>query len=74
MAPLYGRLTGEQCRKTLTRRGFYSVESRLETWDGALRSVVYRDGTYEVYVGEQHNPTNLIATGNVNDGVLGAAS
>jgi hypothetical protein len=59
-------LTGEHCRKTLTRRGFTDVESTLETWDGAIRTVLYRDGTYQVFVGEKYSPTNLVAEGNVN--------
>ena len=53
MAPLYGRLTGEQHRKTLTRRGFYTVESSLETWSGSVRTVLERDGMFRTYTGSR---------------------
>jgi hypothetical protein len=69
VAPLYGRLKGEPYRKEVTRRGFYGVESRLETWDGAIKTELDRDGTYRVFVGEKCSPDNLIATGNVSAGV-----
>ena len=68
MAPLYGRLKGEPHRKEVTSRGFYGVESRLETWDGAIKTELDRDGTYRVFVGEKYSPDNLIATGNVSAG------
>jgi hypothetical protein len=65
---LYGRLKGEPHRKEVTGRGFYGVESRLETWDGAIKTELDRDGTYRVFVGEKYSPDNLIATGNVSAG------
>jgi hypothetical protein len=68
VAPLYGRLKGEPHRKEVTGRGFYGVESRLETWDGAIKTELDRDGTYRVFVGEKYSPDNLIATGNVSAG------
>jgi hypothetical protein len=71
MAPLYGRLTGEHHRKTVTRRAFYDVQSRLETWDGEIRTVLKRDGSYYVYTGAKGDARNLIATGNVNYGEVG---
>ena len=40
MAPSYGRFKGEPHRKEVTRRGFYGVDSRLETWDGAIKTEV----------------------------------
>ena len=68
MAPLYGRLKGEPHRKEVTGRGFYGVESRLETWDGDIKTELDRDGTYRGGVGEKYSPNNLIATGNVSAG------
>jgi hypothetical protein len=65
---LYGRLKGEPHRKEVTGREFYGVESRLETWDGAIKTELDRDGTYRVFVGEKYSPDNLIATGNVSAG------
>ena len=66
---MYGRLKGEPYRKEVTRRGFYGVESRLETWDGAIKTELDRDGTYRVFVGEKYSLNNVIATGNVSAGV-----
>jgi hypothetical protein len=45
--------TGEQHRKTLTRRGFYTVESSLEPWSGSVRTVLERDGMFRVYTGSR---------------------
>jgi hypothetical protein len=67
-APLYGRLTGERCRKTVTLHGFETVESSLETSDGSVRTVLHRDGTVEVYVASKYDPRELVYTGNVNAG------
>ena len=68
MLPLYGRLTGERCCKTVTHRGFETVESRLETWDGSVRTFLHRDGTVKVYVGSKDDARELVYTGNVNAG------
>jgi hypothetical protein len=45
--------TGEQHRKTRTRRGFYTVESSLEPWSGSVRTVLERDGMFRVYTGSR---------------------
>ena len=68
MAPLYGKLTGEHHRKTVTRVGRESVESRRETWDGSIKTELYRDGTYRAFTGSKSDARNLVATGNVNNG------
>ena len=65
MSPLYGRLTGEHCRKTVTRRGFEDIESTLETWTGAVKTVLHRDGSYEVYEGSKVNPNKLVWNGRI---------
>jgi hypothetical protein len=70
MAPLYARLTGDPWRNQVTRVGHESVESRLETWNGAILTVLYRDGTYQVYTGEKNDPRTLVASGNVNSGAM----
>ena len=41
----------------------------VETWDGAIKTELDRDGTYRVFVGEKYSLNNLIATGNVSAGV-----
>jgi hypothetical protein len=40
--------------------------SQLETWDGAIKTEIDRDGNFNVYIGDKTNPTTLIATGNVD--------
>jgi hypothetical protein len=61
MAPLYGRLRGNHWRKEVTRLGTYDVESKLETWEGSVRTVLERDGTFRVYVGSKYDPRTLVA-------------
>lgn len=66
MAALYGRLQGN--RGEVTRMGHADIESKLETWDGSIRTVLFKDGSFDVYIGDKTHPSTLIASGNVNDG------
>jgi hypothetical protein len=45
----------------VTRLGTYDVESKLETWEGSVRTVLERDGTFRVYVGSKYDPRTLVA-------------
>ncbi len=67
MAPLYARLTGDPHRKTTTKTAHESIESRLETWHGCVKTVLNRDGSYEVSIGAKHDPRLVVAEGNVDD-------
>jgi hypothetical protein len=70
MAPLYGRLTGERCRKTVTRRGFESVESRLETWEGSVRTVLDRElGTRRLIADLELEPPRWVNPSGHQEGV-----
>lgn len=68
MANLYGRLkdTHKSNAKDVTRTAGSEIRSQLETWQGSIRTVLDRDGNYQVYIGSKHNPCNKIAEGNVN--------
>lgn len=61
MAPLYGRMQGE--RGEVTRTANWEIESKLETWEGSIRTELERDGSFRVYIGSKSNPTQLIAKG-----------
>ena len=61
MTPLYGRLTGNPWRKTVTRTAHESGESRLETGSGSVRTVLHRDVSYPVFVGCKYDANNLMA-------------
>jgi hypothetical protein len=64
-----GRLIGEEAGygAIVVRRGYNSVESRLETLDGSVRTVLFRGGDFEVYLGEKFNPAERVLSGNVNE-------
>lgn len=64
MSALYGRMQGE--RAEVTRTAHHEIESKLETWEGAIKTVLDRDGGFEVYIGSKSNPNVLIASGNVS--------
>ena len=66
MAALYGRMQGN--RGEVTRMGSASsgIESKLETWHGAIRTVLEADGTFKVYTGSKTYPGNLIAEGKID--------
>jgi hypothetical protein len=65
MAPLFGRLFGDPHRKQVTRVGHESVESRMETWSGGVRTVLFRDGSYRVFVGGKYDANNVAWGGKV---------
>lgn len=65
MANLYGRLQGS--RGEVTRTGHTDIESKLETWEGSIRTVLYADGSFEVFIGEKYNANILIAEGTLHD-------
>lgn len=64
MAALYGRLQGN--RGQATRIGHHEIYSKLETWDGSIKTELDRDGNFNVYIGDKSMPGTLVATGNVN--------
>jgi hypothetical protein len=55
-------------RNEVTRTAAQTIVTRLKTWDGSVSTELDADGTYRVYVGEKHNPTNLVATNLVATG------
>lgn len=63
MANLYGRLQG--ARGEATRTGHTDIESKLETWEGSIRTVLKKDGTFEVFIGSKSSPHLPCLTGNV---------
>lgn len=67
MSALYTRLKPDAA-KEVTRRSHNTVESTLETWNGAIRTTLERDGSFTVAIGPKDAPVCIIATGNVNDG------
>lgn len=74
MANLFGWVKDEHKSnaKRHTRTSSTKLSSQLETWDGAIRTELDRDGNFTVYIGDKSNPRTIIATGNVNDGERGA--
>ena len=66
MAALYGRLQGSAGQATRCGSKGSGISSRLETWNGSIRTELAADGTFAVYVGEKHSPSQLIASGNVD--------
>lgn len=71
MAALYGRMQGN--RGETTRCGSEVIETKLETWSGAVRVILSRDGSFTVAIGEKYNAREIIATGNVDDRTAYAA-
>jgi hypothetical protein len=65
MAALYGRLYSER-GKVITKTGHQQIMARLETWHGSVQTIVHKDGSFEVYVGDKYACQYLIASGNVN--------
>jgi hypothetical protein len=47
----------------MVRQDFEDIESRLETWNGCVKTVLHRDGPYEVYEGSKHDPGTLVGAG-----------
>lgn len=70
MAALYGRMKDQVTsgRREVTRMAHQEIASTLETWDGAVKTELERDGSFRVYIGSKYNPDTLIAKGNINDG------
>lgn len=66
MAALYGRMQGNRGEVTRMGSANSGIESRLETWDGSIKTELTADGNYKVYIGDKHSPSILIATGNVD--------
>jgi hypothetical protein len=64
MAALYGRMRGN--RGEVTRCGHDIVTSKLETWQGSIRTELEKDGSFRVTIGEKYGPNIVIAQGNVN--------
>ncbi len=69
MSALYERLHDPVIsgRRGITRTAHHTIKAQLETWYGGIRVELDRDGEYRVYVGAKLNPSNLIATGNVEE-------
>jgi hypothetical protein len=74
MANLYGRMKNTQKSNAVdvTRTAGTEIRSQLETWEGAIKTELDRDGNYKVYIGTKSNPTVLIASGNVDHGSFAA--
>lgn len=68
MAKLIGYLETQTGKRT-SRTDQRIVESRLETWEGAIVTRLYADGKFEVSMGAKDEKyPETFATGNVNDG------
>lgn len=77
MANLYGRLQGytndgRPAAGEATRIGHGSIQSKLETWDGSVRTTLEPNGDFAVLIGPKNGTGMLVMTGNVNDGERGA--
>ena len=70
MSAVYGRLQGN--RGEVTRGGSKDsgIESTLETWQGAIKTVLEADGSFYVYIGPKWNPCHLVLSGNVDKRTL----
>ncbi len=68
MAKLYGRMKNayKSGAVEVTRTAETEIYSKLETWDGSIKTVLDKNGDFKVYIGSKGNPTTLIAKGNVN--------
>jgi hypothetical protein len=68
MANLFGRMIDpyHSGRREVTRTAATMIQTKLETWEGSIKTKLDRDGTYRVFVGSKHNPNLLVAAGNVN--------
>lgn len=75
MANLYGRMKDQTKGNAveITRTAANEIASTLETWHGAIRTELDRDGNFRVYIGIKHRPDTLIAYGDVDgeDGDVG---
>lgn len=71
MARTYGRLWGGRGEVTRTG-GMEGVGSKLETWNGSIRTVLRGDGEYWVHIGSKSNPSTLVVRGNVDSDVEGS--
>lgn len=67
MAALYGRLQGNRGQTTRMGSKNSGIWSRLETWEGSIRTELQADGSFEVWIGDKSDPRNMIASGNIND-------
>lgn len=65
MAELYSRIMPDE-KNVVTRTAHRKVTSRLETWDGEIKTELHADGFFRVYIGEKDGANTLIANGNVN--------
>jgi hypothetical protein len=63
MAALYGRMKGN--RGEVTRCGGSIITSKLETWEGSIRTELEKDGSFRVTIGEKGYPNIVVAQGNV---------
>lgn len=68
MANLIGYLKDEHKSnaKRVSRTSSTTISGQLETWEGAIRTQLDRDGNFKVYIGDKGSPSELIAHGNVN--------
>lgn len=66
MAALRGEVQAE--RGAVSRLGHHEIEARLETWRGQIKTVLYKDGTFVVYLGDKGHACVRVCEGNVNDG------
>ena len=60
-------------RGETTRCGSDVISTTLETWSGAVRVTLRRDGSFTVETGEKSSPRHLIIAGNVDEGTTETA-
>lgn len=69
MAALYGRLQGNRGQVTRVGSANSGIESRLETWQGEIRTTLEANGDFAVYIGTKRGHGTPVLRGNVgNDG------
>lgn len=50
--------------------GFKDITAKLETWTGAVTVVMWKDGEFEVRVGDKHGFGTQVLRGNVDQGII----
>ena len=62
MANLIGYLRGRT--QEVHRLGNDTIEAQLETWNGAVRVVLAKDGEFTVTIGQKGSPQKVVYEGN----------
>lgn len=67
MSKLYARINSDSRKKQVTSRGFHSLSTKAETWNGIIETVLDEQGEFTVYAsGKNGQNRTVIAAGNVD--------